>query len=306
MERKVAIAPETRPVMFQMMCQAAERAGAEIVESEVAEGLIWADPSRPDLFPEIAQNAEKLEWIQLPYAGIEPFANLLDEKWIWTCGKGIYAPAVAETAMALSLSLTKNLHEYARKTKWSGPVGRYLKKSNVMILGGGGITECLLPLLAPFECVTNVIRQKNIPVAGATNTYDQNCLRDLLPETDLLILALALTDKTVGIINKETLELLPKHAHIVNVARGAHIVTNDLLDALNNNVISGVALDVTDPEPLPDTHPLWSHPRCLITPHIGNTPEMGLELLSPFIEENVRRFINHESLLALVDVKLGY
>ena len=75
--------------------------------------------------------------------------------------------------------------------------------------------------------------------------------------------------------------LLPDDAWIVNVARGGHIVTDDLVSALTRHSIGGAALDVTDPEPLPDGHPLWSLPNCLITPHIGNTPEMGLALLAP-------------------------
>jgi D-3-phosphoglycerate dehydrogenase len=83
-------------------------------------------------------------------------------------------------------------------------------------------------------------------------------------------------------------------------------VTDALVEALRGGRIGGAALDVTDPEPLPDGHPLWSLPNCLITPHIGNTPEMGLELLEPFVAENVRRFCDGADLLASVDVALGY
>ena len=121
-----------------------------------------------------------------------------------------------------------------------------------------------------------------------------------------LILALALTNETSGIINEKVFDLLPTHSFLVNVARGGHIVTDDLVEALEKGKIAGAALDVTDPEPLPAGHPLWSISRCLITPHIGNTPEMGLKLLDPFIEENCRRFVNGEKLLAPVDVELGY
>ena len=84
------------------------------------------------------------------------------------------------------------------------------------------------------------------------------------------------------------------------------MVTDDLAEALVAGRLGGAALDVTDPEPLPDGHPLWSEPRCFITPHIANTPEMGLELLEPFVAENVRRFCSREDLLAPVDVALGY
>jgi phosphoglycerate dehydrogenase-like enzyme len=92
----------------------------------------------------------------------------------------------------------------------------------------------------------------------------------------------------------------------VNVARGRHIVTDDLVWALEQGVIGGAALDVTYPEPLPAGHPLWSMPNCIITPHVGNTPEMAVPLLSERISTNVRRFADGEPLIGPVHVDLGY
>ena len=124
--------------------------------------------------------------------------------------------------------------------------------------------------------------------------------------TDVLVLALALTAETTGIIGRPEFEALPDQAIVVNVARGGHVVTDELVDALQGGRIAAAALDVTDPEPLPDGHPLWSLPNCLITPHIGNTPEMGIRLLESFVADNVRRFCEGRELLAGVDVALGY
>ena len=304
--RPVAVAPDTRPAMYEAMARAVTAGGATLVDATDAEGLIWADPARPDAFPELIAAATRLEWIQLPYAGIEPFAHHLDERWTWTCGKGVYAPAVAETVLAMILSGQKHLHVYARASSWSGPVGRVLTGSRVTVLGGGGITAHLLPLLAPFNCDVTVIRRSNEPFPGADRTIPVTRLHEVLPLTDVLVLALALTDETIGIISTAELTALPEHAWLVNVARGGHVVTDDLVAALAAGSIAGAALDVTDPEPLPDDHPLWSATNCLITPHIANTPEMGLELLEPFVTENVRRFCDGEELLASVDVALGY
>ena len=105
-----------------------------------------------------------------------------------------------------------------------------------------------------------------------------------------MVLALALTPETVGLIDARRLALMPSHAWLVNVARGRHVVTSDLVAALRAGAIGGAALDVTEPEPLPDGHPLWSLPNCMITPHTANTPEMALPLLSARITENVRRY----------------
>ena len=304
--RLVTVAPDTRPAMYEAMTRAVTAGGATLVDTADAEGLIWADPARPDAFPDVIAATTRLEWIQLPYAGIEPFAHHLDDRWTWTCGKGVYAPAVAEMALAMILSGQKHLHGYARASSWSGPVGRMLAGSRVTVLGGGGITSHLIPLLAPFECDVTVIRRSDQPFPGANRTIPVARLHEVLPVTDVLVLALALTNETVGIISGAELMALPKHAWLVNVARGGHVVTDDLVTALAAGSIAGAALDVTSPEPLPDGHPLWSATNCLITPHIANTPEMGLELLEPFVAENVRRFCNGDELLAPVNVTLGY
>ena len=92
----------------------------------------------------------------------------------------------------------------------------------------------------------------------------------------------------------------------MNVARGRHVVTDDLVRVLSDGAIGGAALDVTDPEPLPDGHPLWREPRCILTPHVGNTPEMAVPLLAGRVRDNVRRFLDGEPLLGPVDVAAGY
>jgi phosphoglycerate dehydrogenase-like enzyme len=129
---------------------------------------------------------------------------------------------------------------------------------------------------------------------------------EALKGADVIVLALALTPETRGIISRVEFELMEPHAWLVNVARGAHVITEDLVVALREDVIGGAALDVTDPEPLPDGHPLWRLPNCLITPHTANTEDMAKPLLSTRIAENVRRYAADEQLIGLVDPALGY
>src|SRR4029453_8435404 len=108
------------------------------------------------------------------------------------------------------------------------------------------------------------------------------------------------------IISSSELSLMERHAWLINVARGAHVVTDDLVMALRAQEIGGAGLDVTDPEPLPPDHALWPLPNCLITPHVGNTPEMAVPLLAERITNNVRRFAEGDELLGVVDIDLGY
>lgn len=196
--------------------------------------------------------------------------------------------------------------QYARANEWGRPHGRNLKGANVTVLGGGGITEELLKLLQPFDCRVTVVRNRVADMEGAEEVLEPDRYVDAIADADVVFLALALTPETEGMISRSELEQMRSDAWIVNVARGRHIVTEDLVWALQEGVIGGAALDVTDPEPLPSDHPLWSLPNCIITPHVGNTPEMAVPLLSERITTNVRRFADGEELVGPIHVDLGY
>ena len=95
-------------------------------------------------------------------------------------------------------------------------------------------------------------------------------------------------------------------AYFVNVARGASVVTDDLVAALKNGQIAGAGLDVTDPEPLPEGHPLWTMPRVIITPHMAGRSDKGRDRLFLLVQENLRRYVAGEPMLSVVDIERGY
>ncbi len=280
--------------------------GGTIASIEDAEALIWADPQAPHLLPETLAAGDRVRWVALPYAGIEPYVHYLDTSHTWTCAKGVYATPVAEHVLASALAGLRQIHTFARSSTWSAPIGRNLYGGKVVVFGGGGITSEFLRLLKPFQCQVTVIRRSDRPFPGADRTVELDRRLEVLAEADLVVLALALTDETARVIGRAELEAMPGHAWLVNVARGGHIHTEALVAALAAGSIGGAVLDVTDPEPLPDGHPLWIEPRAIITPHVGNTPDMGVPLLAEHISNNVRRFIAGEELAGLVDVHAGY
>jgi phosphoglycerate dehydrogenase-like enzyme len=280
--------------------------GGHIVEPGDASAIVWTAARNASGLREILDAHSHLEWVQVPFAGVENFVPILDDERIWTCGKGVYAEPVAEHALALALAGMRNIAAYSQASQWTGPTGLNLLGATVTIVGGGGITESLVRLLTPFNCNITVVRRTVEDIEGVDTVVGQENLVDALVGADVVFLALALTPETVGLIGRPELEVMEPHSWIINVARGGHIVTDDLVWALKNNVIGGAALDVTDPEPLPESHSLWSLPNCIITPHVGNTPEMAVPLLSARITENVKRFINGEPLIGLVDVRNGY
>jgi phosphoglycerate dehydrogenase-like enzyme len=290
------------------IAEAARDAGAQVVEPREAEALIWTSSEDAEELSDVLQEHPGIRWVQLPWAGIEPFvdAGVVDDVRTWTCGKGVYAPPVAEHALALALAGTKDLKRHVTARSWGDQSGISIMGGKVTIFGGGGIAQELVALLQPFGCEITVVRRTMQPMEGVTTVLDFGQRYEALKGADVVVLALALTDETRGLISEIELELMEPHAWLVNVARGQHIVTEDLVIALRGDVIGGAALDVTDPEPLPEGHPLWDLPNCVITPHTGNTEDMAMRLLSKRIGENVRRFAAGEELLGLVDPAAGY
>jgi phosphoglycerate dehydrogenase-like enzyme len=288
------------------MIEAVHEGGGYVVPVEEAEAIVWASPRDVESLEQLLELHPHIGWVQLPFAGIEQFVHLLDDDRTWTCGKGVYAEPVAELALALGLAGLRNISGYARADSWQPPEGRNLLRGNVTILGGGGITTSLLRLLAPFDCHVTVVRNRVQEMEGADEVLEADRYIDALAGADLVVLALALTPETEQMIARTELESMERHAWIVNVARGRHIVTDDLVWALRAGVIGGAALDVTDPEPLPAGHPLWSLPNCIITPHVGNTPPMSVPLLTERITTNIRRYAKGKELIGPVHTELGY
>ncbi len=301
---KIAVEPKSG--RFDSLEQAVRAAGGEVVPVGRADALVWADPSSPGDLPAVLDGNDRVSWVALPFAGIEPYVPYLDRHRVWTCARGVYARPVAEHALMLGLAGLRGLATYARSESWAGPEGHNLVDGRVTVLGAGGITEELIRLLAGFNCDVTVVRRRSEPLAGADRTVGFEQRLDAIAGADLVILALALTPETRGVMGQAEFEAMEPHAWLVNVARGGHVDHDALLTALDQGRPGGAALDVTEPEPLPDGHRLWSHPRVIITPHVGNTPEMGVPLLARHIADNVARFGRGQELDGVIDIDAGY
>lgn len=287
-------------------CDAVRAGGGQVVDVAEAQGLIWVDfDSTPQLVAALASNPN-ITWVQVPFSGVETYMPYIAASRTWTSAKGVFGGAVAELALALLLGGMRHVAGYAREKKWSEDHGRTLFGARVTILGAGGIAQALISMLTPFGCQITVVRNRQQHVGGADAVFTTSHLTEALVNADAVVMAMALTPQTHGLMGKEQFELMQSHAWLVNVGRGKQIVTDDLVWALKTGAIGGAALDVTDPEPLPMDHPLWSLPNCIITPHVGNTAEMVPPLLAVRIAENVRRFAAGEQLLGVIDTTVGY
>lgn len=305
--RGIAIAPWTDDSLMS----AIEEAGAGVVEPGEADGLIWLNPMDPQALVEVLESSPA-EWIQLPFAGIESFfeAGAIDPERTWTCAKGAYGHACAEHALALMLAAGRQIHHHARNRAWeTGGLGRpekRLKDKTIVVFGTGGIGSELVPMVKPLDARVIGVNRSGRPLEGAEKTVTADRFAEVVGDADFVVLAAAVTEETKGVVNAALLKKMKPDAWIVNVARGVLIDTNALVAALTEKSIGGAALDVTEPEPLPEDHPLWALDNTIITPHVANTWDMALPDLRDLVRRNVEKFMRGGELEGLVDVKAGY
>jgi phosphoglycerate dehydrogenase-like enzyme len=306
----IAMLPEPVPVF----AEAVVSAGGTVEElSPATRGIIWLSDRRADELQEILEANRQVEWVQLPWAGVEPFRDVFahyagSARPLWTSAKGLYAEPVAEHAMALTLAMLRRLPAKTRAGSWA-PVKQSLSLygGNVVIVGAGGIAVEVIRLLAPYRVTVTVVRRSPGALAGADRTVTTSELASVLPDADVVILAAAATGETQGLIGAPELASMKPTAVLVNVARGALVDTDALVNTLAAGGIYGAGLDVTDPEPLPAGHPLWSEPLCVITSHTADTPEMTAPLLAERIRLNVRALVSGDGrFVGVVDTSAGY
>ena len=306
-ELSVGVLPESNPRVEE----AVRGSGGRVVPVEDAEridGLVVWFGTDPEALASTLDAHPEVSWVQLPSAGIEKYAESLrtHPELAWTSAKGAYAEPVAEHALALTLGLLRLLPERARATSWGEVAGTSLYGLDVVVIGAGGVALEIVRLVKTFRATVTVVRRTDAAAEGADRTVTSDRFAEVLPSADVVIVAAALTDGTRRLLDAPALALLKPTAVVVNIARGGLIDTDALVAALDGGRLAGAALDVTDPEPLPDGHPLWSEPRALITPHTADTPAMIEPLLAARLGRNVAARLAGTPLEGPVDPAAGY
>ena len=283
-----------------------ERGGGIVVDRiDAARAVVWRGGEPSDARGLLHAG---IEWVQLDTTGVDRWveAGILDDRRAWTLVRDVYAPDVAEHALALVLAAARRLPQTARERRWSGIGGERLAGRTVGLVGAGAIGREMIERLRPFGVRILALTRSGRSVDGADESLPAARLEELLERSDYAVLAAPLTRETRGLVGRAELRRLGRDAWLVNVARGPLVDTDALVAALAAGEIAGACLDVTDPEPLPDDHPLWSFDNVLVTPHVANPPGTWDEPLARLVEENVRRFGAGEELRGVVDLERGY
>jgi glyoxylate/hydroxypyruvate reductase len=227
-----------------------------------------------------------------------PIARIVDEA---------LTTGMVEYTLAAVMRYHRELDVYEgfqRETRWKKRRTPYIADRRVGVLGLGEIGAACARACALLGFPVAGWSRTAKTIRGLETFSGGAGLRAFLVRTEILVCVLPLTTETRGIINAELLAALPKGAHVINIARGAHVVDDDLLAALDCGHIAGATLDVFAPEPLPENHRYWTHPKVLMTPHIASLTNP--DTASACIAENLRRLAEGKPLLHLVERQRGY
>jgi phosphoglycerate dehydrogenase-like enzyme len=207
----------------------------------------------------------------------------------------------------LALALGRKLPVRVKATSWGKREAVSFYDSNVLLIGAGGITQELIGMLKPFRAKISVCRnQAEVQVLGASEVFGLSSLSRKISDADLVVVACALTDKTRGLFNLELFSKMKTTAFLVNVARGPIVNTADLLTALDQGLLAGAAVDVTDPEPLPAGHPMFGRDDLIVTPHTADTKEIVERHFAIRVQHNVKAFLGQGPWIGQVDPERGY
>jgi phosphoglycerate dehydrogenase-like enzyme len=301
-----AVAPGVEIVAVETLDQAV----AEAVDAQVVIGFCEE---------ELLSAATSLHWLQVYSAGVDrciAYPSFGKGNILLSNGQRIASPALAEHAIALMMALVRGLdlyHSNQLQGVWQRDVGMKraqfmeLEGRTVLVVGLGGIGTQVAKRahgLGMRVIATRGSRREGPEYVDYVGLADE--ANGLAGQADVVINTTPLTNRTRGMFNAAFFDAMKPTAYFISVGRGASTVTNDLVAALESGSIAGAGLDVTDPEPLPEGHPLWSMPRVIISPHVGGQSDRARDRLFLLAQENLRRYVAGEAMLSVVDIERGY
>lgn len=275
-----------------------------------AEVALVADFRSP-LLEQAWDAATELEWVHVAGAGVDAvlFPELADSHVTVTNARGVFDDAIAEYVLGLMLAFVKDLPttlELQRRREWRHRETERLAGRQVLVVGAGGIGRAIGRIAKAVGMTTGGVARnaRHDPDLGEVVAQDE--LDQALPTADFVVLAVPLTEETRGMFGREELAAMSGSARLINIARGQILEEESLLDALDAGRLAGAALDVFATEPLPEDHPLWAHPKVIVSPHMSADFIGWRRALTDLFAENLRRWLEGHELENVVDKRRGY
>lgn len=280
--------------------------------------LARADIHFGQIRPEDLVQAKNLSWVQSVSAGVEHqlFPEFTQSDVLLTNAKGCYAPAIAEHTIGLLFSLTRKIGGQIRNMRqhqWGGSGEQVEMKNLTMgIVGFGGIGRQIARRARAMDMrivaadIQGLYQEQIGDICDEMFHVDEGGLEKLLAQSDVVVSAAPHTPRSEGMFAAEQFQLMKQGAYFINVSRGKLVDTNALVAAVRSGHLAGVGLDVTNPEPLPEDHPLWDFENVTITSHISGRSQHSWERLQSVFVENVRRYVYGMEMVNLVDKEAGF
>lgn len=277
---------------------------------DAAADLEDADAVHGTIPPHLFIKAKRLKWIAAPMAGLGGkwfHKSLVNSNVTVTNIRGVFNDHLSAHIMSMLLLFARHLDKYIHQqsaSNWN-PLGAatYLPDSTALIVGVGNIGTETARLCDAFGMkVIGIDPRVTEPPPNVTELYTPDMLDHVLPKADFVIVTTPETPETTGMMNLKRFRLMKPSAYFINVGRGACVVLNDLIEALQSKYISGAGLDVFETEPLPKSHQLWTTPGIIITPHVASLDAPNVsDRRTDILIENCKRFATGEPLLNIVD-----
>jgi glyoxylate/hydroxypyruvate reductase A len=253
----------------------------------------------------------KLKWIQSVTAGMEQWLNDpgLRSDVLLACARGSHRIQMPENILGALFNLTKPYvacAQHQRESRWVRQVSQPLAGKTLGILGLGAIGQELARKAQALELKVIGTRRSPGALPNIDRVYPPEATDEVLHSADYVLLLLPFTPETDGFMNTQRLQAMRRSAYLLNFARGALIVDDDLIEAVRSRTIAGAVLDVFRQEPLPSEHPFWTTEGITVLPHIGGLHPRRDELVAEVFIENARRYIEGKPLKALVERARGY
>ncbi|RAK04856.1 phosphoglycerate dehydrogenase-like enzyme [Halanaerobium saccharolyticum] len=263
---------------------------------------------------DLVKKSENLKWLHLPSAGVDRYANkeiYQNQEIVLTNSSGVYGKPIAEHVFAMIMAYNRNLIDYAydkKEKKWQrkNEIKDFFN-STVGILGLGDIGTMIAERAKAWGAQVLALKRTMTELpAYVDQIYLNKDLNKLLSRADYVILTLPGTPETEGIIGREELKMMKKSAFIINIGRGSLIKQDDLVEALEKGWIAGAGLDVTEPEPLPETSKLWELDNVILTPHTSGFSPTNDQRRFEIFKANLKHYLAQEELSNQVDFELKY
>jgi phosphoglycerate dehydrogenase-like enzyme len=266
--------------------------------SDLSEINIYVPPYMTGVeYLEPIRRMNNLKYIQTPNAGYDDVRPFMRDGLTLCNAKGVHNASTAELAVGLAIAVRRGFPDFIRagdRGLWIHERRGSLNDSNIGIVGAGSIGQTLLSYLTPYEVEITTFSR-----SGSNGSLKMEALDEHLPKLDILFLILPLNAESRHLIDARRLALMKSGATLVNVARGGIVDTDALIVELNSGRLSA-ALDVTDPEPLPQSHPLWSAKNVLITPHVGGDSQAFEKRGKRFVESQLQRLSAGQELANII------